>query len=480
MKKLSILVLKSFLGPFFLTFFLILFILLMQFVWKYLDDLIGKGLDWDIIAELLIFQSTNLVSMALPLAILLSSIMTFGNLAENYELVALKSSGLSLFKIMKPLMILMVFISFGAFLFSDYVTPYANLKSKSMLYDIVHQKPLMELKDGVFYSDLEGFSMRVGRKDVETDRMYDVLIYDHRDPANSNGTVIRAKEGVMDKTESGRYMLFYLYDGVSYTEQKGKQKRVNAMPHLASKFDTMLLRMDLSSLQFTETDEDRWTNNIPMQNSSQLRATADSLRIRIDERKANISKYLRKNIYLLSDSLNTDSVYYADIHQLVDSLPLSQQSRVSRVAYNIANNAKTYLYTSDIDIQNRTKYISKHWNEWHRKFTLSFACLLLFFIGAPLGAIIKKGGLGMPVLFSIIFFLIFHITSISGEKMSTTGVLTPLTGMWMSTLILLPFSVFLTYKAAKDSNLFDSTSYKKFWNRLFRRQETDESITTVS
>jgi len=281
MKKLSKLVVKSFLGPFVLTFFLILFILLMQFVWKYLDDLIGKGLEWHVIAELLIFQSTNLVPMALPLAILLSSIMTFGNLAENYELVALKSSGLSLFRIMKPLIVVMIFVSAGAFLFSDYVTPYANLKSKSMLWDIIHQKPLMELKDGVFYSDLDGFSMRVGRKDVETDRMYDVMIYDHRDPKNGNGTVIRAKEGQMDKTESGRYLLFYLYDGVSYNEEKSSQGKDKSAPHLSSQFDEMLLRMDLSSLVFTETDEERWTNNIPMLNSSQLSATADSLKNKV-------------------------------------------------------------------------------------------------------------------------------------------------------------------------------------------------------
>ncbi len=466
MKKLSKLVVKSFLGPFVLTFFLILFLLLMQFVWKYLDDLIGKGLDWDVIAELLIFQSTNLVPMALPLAILLSSIMTFGNLAENYELVALKSSGLSLFKIMKPLIVLMVFISIGAFYFMDYVTPYANLKSKSMLWDIVHQKPMLELKEGVFYSDLDGFSMRVGSKDNETEMLYDVLIYDHRDPKKANGTVIRAKEGKMDKTASGRYLLFYLYDGFSYSEQDSKQSKKQNAPHLRSEFDEMLLRMDLSSLEFQETDEERWTNNIPMQNSSQLSATADSLRQKIIKKRSDMNSYLTKNLIGLNDTLEIQEFKQLSIVDYFDSLQVSQQKRVTKVAYNISNNSSNYLTQVGKDIKNRELYISKHWNEWHRKFTLSFACILLFFIGAPLGAIIKKGGLGLPVLFSIIFFLIFHIASISGEKMATTGVLTSFQGMWLSTGVLLPFSLFLTYKAAKDSMLFDRSSYEKLFNRL--------------
>lgn len=466
MRKLSLLIIKSFLGPFILTFILILFILLMQFVWKYLDDLMGKGLELNIILELLLFQSTNLVQLALPLAILLSSIMTFGNLAENYELVALKSSGLSLLRIMQPLIVLVILISIGAFFFSNRVTPYANLKSRSLLYDVVHQKPMLEVKEGVFYNGLEGYSIRVGRKDTKADMMYDVLIYDHKLKDKGNSTVIRAQSGRMDKTESGRYMLFKLYDGYSYDEQGVGRTVDPRLPHVFSSFKEMVLTLDLSSFEFKESDEEQWTNNIPMQDLSQLSTTADSLSKQVERRKEAISAYLYKNLYITRDSLDTSIQAVADIHTAIDSLSQQEQERLFRISYNMVNNTASYLRSAEDDLKNRKLFINKHWNEWHRKFTLSLACILLFFIGAPLGAIIKKGGLGLPVVFSIVFFLIFHITSITGEKMSNSGSLEPVEGMWLSTAILLPIALFLTYKAANDSALFDYGTYEKLIKRL--------------
>ena len=466
MRKLSKLVITTFLGPFLLTFILILFILLMQFVWKYLDDLMGKGLDMNIIFELLLFQSTNLVQLALPLAVLLSSIMTFGNLAENYELVALKSSGLSLLRIMRPLIVLIFIISIGAFFFSNHVTPYANLKSRSLLYDIVHQKPLLEVKESVFYNGLEGYSIRVGKKDLKADVMYDILIYDHRDAEKGNATVIRAKSGKMDKTLSGRYMLFRLFDGYSYDEQGAVKRSDPSMPFVKSEFKEMVLRLDLSSFEFKESDEEQWTNNIPMQNLSQLSTTADSLTAQVARRKTAIQAYLKKNIYLTRDSLKTDISQVSDLQYAIDSLSQKQKERLYRISYNMVNNSSAYLKTAEEDLNNRRIFINKHWNEWHRKFTLSFACIVLFFIGAPLGAIIKKGGLGLPVVFSIIFFLIFHISSITGEKMSNSGTLEPFEGMWLSTSILTPIAVFLTYKAVNDSALFDRGTYDKLIKRI--------------
>ncbi|NND95403.1 MAG: YjgP/YjgQ family permease [Flavobacteriales bacterium] len=463
MKKLSKLIIKSFLGPFALTFILILFILLMQFVWKYLDDLMGKGLDWTIIAELLIFQSTNLVALALPLSILLSSIMTFGNLAENYELVALKSAGLSLFKIMRPLIILIFLIAIGAFFFSNRVTPFANLKSKSLLHDIVYHKPLMDVKEGVFYNGMAGFSIRINQKDEETDQLKDILIYDHRLPESGNARVIRAKEGEMKKTISGRYLILDLYDGVSYDEQStaATRKKDKSTPHLTTEFDQMELRIDVSGLQFQESDEEKWTNNIPMQDMSQLSTTADSLAAQVQRRMDNLNKYMTKAFHITRDSVVQNNIESKSIYAYLDSLSLENQLRAFRISYNMSNNSKSYLTTAASDMSHRSRFINKHWNEWHRKLTLSFACILLFFIGGPLGAIIKKGGLGLPVVFSIVFFLIFHITSISGEKMVNSGTLEPFQGMWLSSLVLLPFAVFLTYKAANDSQLFDWSAYEK-------------------
>ena len=483
MKKLYKLIIQSFIGPFVLTFVLILFILLMQFVWKYLDDLMGKGLDWQIIVELLVFQSTNLVPLALPLAILLSSIMTLGNLAENYELVALKSSGLSLFKIIRPLVLFIALVSIGAFFFSNHVTPYANLKSKSLLHDIIYHKPLLEVKEGVFYNGMAGFSMRIGKKDTETDRLYDIMIYDHRLPDRGAATVIRAKEGVMGKTISGRYLVLTLFDGVSYDDQTKapKRKKKRETPHLSTTFEEMELRIDVSSLAFNESDEERWTNNIPMQNMEQLSSTADSLAEQIITRTKNVQHYMQKAFFLTRDTVEVETEGQLSIDSYLDTLSLEKQGRAVRVAYNMANNSGSYLLSANKDIDNRKRFIARHWNEWHRKLTLSFACVLLFFIGAPLGAIIKKGGLGLPVVFSIIFFLIFHISSISGEKMVKSGSWEPFQGMWLSTVILLPFALFLTNRAVNDSALFDRSAYEKFFSRFRKKKVTKhEDLTDLS
>ena len=469
MKRLSQLVIRTFIGPFFLTFILILFILLMQFVWKYLDDLMGKGLEWHIVAELLIFQSTNLVPLALPLSILLASIMTFGNLAEHFELVALKSSGNSLLRVMRPLTMLVMLLSVGAFFFSNRVVPYANLKARSLLYDIVQQKPMLELNEGVFYNGMEGFRIRVGEKDKERDLMRDILIYDHRNKAKGNATVIRAKEGRMSKTPSGRFMILELVDGVSYDEQGLDTKRDPSAPHVRSHFARMDMRFDLSSFEFKESDEEKWTNNIPMQDMSQLRTTADSLKVLVNKRKKGIEDYVQKVLTITRDSLTIDSIPVCDVGYELSAMDDGSRNRVFKVAYNMANNTQSYLKSAQKDLVNRRNFVNRHWNEWHRKLTLSAACLVLFFIGAPLGGIIKKGGLGMPVLFSILFFLIFHVSSITGEKMAKTGALDPWEGMWLSTGILLPIALLLTYRANTDTSSELGSGIRRIWGRMLRR-----------
>jgi lipopolysaccharide export system permease protein len=240
-----------------------------------------------------------------------------------------------------------------------------------------------------------------------------------------------------------------------------------------SEFKEMFLRIDLSSFDFKESDEEQWTNNIPMQNLSQLSTTADSLTAQVERRKGAIHSYLQKNLFVTRDSLKKDIVLKTDVHSSIDSLSQKQKERLYRISYNMVNNSSAYLKTAEEDLNNRRIFINKHWNEWHRKFTLSFACIVLFFIGAPLGAIIKKGGLGLPVVFSIIFFLIFHISSITGEKMSNSGSLEPFEGMWLSTSILTPIAVFLTYKAANDSALFDRGTYEKLIKRMLSLPKRD-------
>jgi lipopolysaccharide export system permease protein len=440
-----------------------MFILLMQFVWKYLDDFMGKGLEYGVIAELLVYASANLVSLALPLAVLLSSIMTFGGLAEHYELVAMKSSGLSLFKIMRPLIVFIVLLSLGAFYFNNQLSPKANLKFKSLLWDVTHTKPSLELKPGVFYNGIEGYSIRISDKDKEGNMLYDVLIYQHDPKKPGNKHVIRAEKGEMLKSKDGRYLSLYLYNGVSYDELGNE--RDDSHPFIKSEFEEDEIIMDLSSFDLQRTDEDLWKNHMKMLSMGQLRVAIDSLEEQRVKRKSDFKSYLNRTIAIVDDStktLNNDTSRYVSFADL----DASEKRRVVNVAINMTRNAKNYMERTESEMDNREQYIDKHRIEWHRKLTLSFACFVLFFIGAPLGAIIKKGGLGLPVIFSVIFFLIFHISSIAGEKMVKSDVLNPLNGMWLSSMVLTPIAIFLTYKAAKDAALFDRDTYIKFGNRI--------------
>jgi lipopolysaccharide export system permease protein len=447
-----------------MTFFIVMFILLMQFVWTYIDDFVGKGLEWYVIAELLIYASANLVTLALPLAVLLSSIMTFGGLAEHYELVAMKSSGLSLIRIMLPLIVFTGLLSLGAFYFSNTISPHATLKFKSLLWDVRKKKPTLDLREDVFYNGLEGYSIRVNEKEEETGILKDLIIYRHDQSEPGNRHVIRAKEGRMLKSENGRYLTLELKDGVSYDEA-GNRRREDDMPHISSEFEKDLILLDLSAFDLQRTDEDLWKNHMKMLSLEQLEVAIDSLEKQKNSRQEDFLNYMDRSVSI-SDSMDVEARPEEIGAASFDSLEVLEQRRVVNVAINMTRNAKNYMNRTKEEMKGRVEYIDKHKIEWHRKLTLSIACLLLFFIGAPLGAIIKKGGLGLPVIFSVIFFLIWHISSISGEKMVESGVLTAAQGMWMSSLILLPIALFLTYKAAKDAALFDRDTYSKFMDRL--------------
>jgi len=446
-----------------------MFILLMQFIWKYIDDFMGKGLDYLVIAELLVYASANLVSLALPLAVLLSSIMTFGNLAEHYEWVSMKSSGLSLFKIMRPLIVFIFLLAGGAFYFNNVLSPRATLKFKSLLWDVTHTKPSLELKKGVFYNGIDGYSIRVEDKDPDRNYIYDVLIYQHEAQNPGNKRVIRAKEGQMVKSADDRYLTLKLFDGVSYDEM-GTEYR-SSHPEIKSKFKEDEIIMDLSGFDIQRTDEDLWKSHMKMMSMKQLTYSIDSLELTRNKRKADFEQYMA-GVLSLNDTSSTFKK--KSEAESFNDMPIMEQRRVINVAMNMTRNSKNYMNRIHKEMENRTEYINKHKVEWHRKLTLSFAVIILFFIGAPLGAIIKKGGLGLPVVFSVIFFLIFHITSMSGEKMVDSGVMTPFTGMWFSSMVLLPIAVFLTYKAAKDAALFDRDTYIRFFNRIsnvFKKQE---------
>lgn len=454
-----------------------LFILEMQFIWKYVDDFMGKGLEWYIIAELLFYVSANLVTMALPLAVLLSSIMTFGNLAENYELVAMKASGLSLAKIMRPMIITIFIIAIAAFYFSNNISPIANHKFRALLWDVTKQRPAVELNDGVFFTGIEGFSIRVKKNNKSTGELTDVLIYDHSDAFNGNRKVIRAASGSMKKTADEKYLILTLFDGYSYDEivekkNKGKADKDAYKPHLKNEFKKDVIRIDLSGLSFSRTNEGLFKGHYSMLTLGQLKLYEDSLNLNLSDRFQDYQAYIDRSIFIQRDTtiteINVDSV---SSETSFNQARATYKRELIEGAMNSVRNAKNYIKRTQEILQAKERNLHKYQVEWHRKFTLSFACIVLFFIGAPLGAIIRKGGFGLPVVFSIVFFLVYHIISISAEKMAVQGVLTPFQGMWASAFILTPIGVFLTYKAATDSALMDVSAYTNWIKRIFSKSK---------
>lgn len=455
MKTLDKLVLKAFLAPFFGTFFTMLFVLLMQSVWKYIDDLIGKGLEWTVVVELAFYSIPTLVPLALPLALLLSSLMTFGKLGENYELTALKSSGISLYKIMQPLFVTVSIIAIAAFFFSNHVIPYSNMKFKTLLYDIMNKKLALNMREGVFFNDIEGYSIKVNHKNEDGKTLEDLLIYDHSEKMG-NTKVIKAKSGEMYTSTNDRYLYLELFDGFSYeeVEPKNPKKRIN-LPFARSSFKEQKIRFDMASFQLERSDEERYSNAAQFMNLRQLNSNSDSLETTISKRlDVYNQKLLSYYNFNKKDSLSKDTVVYfsEDFKQLTKY----KRDRLLKATANLVRSSKSYTYNTQRELKYKNKRLKKTHVEWHRKFSLAFACIVLFLIGAPLGAIIRKGGMGMPVLVSIIFFLIYHISSITGEKSAMQGVLDISQGMWLSSFILTPLGLFFCYKAANDSTLINT------------------------
>lgn len=467
MKKLTLLVLRSFAGPLLLTFLISLFVLLMQFLWKYIDDLVGKGLDWIIIGKLMIYVSVTLVPLALPLAILLSSIMTFGNMAEHFEITACKSAGMSLQRIMRPLIITAVLICATAFYFSNVVLPLANLKMNALLYDVRQQKPALYIKEGVFYNGIDGYSIKIGQKDSDGKTLHNIMIYDHREN-RGNTNLIMATTGSMVMSEDERFLILTLNNGTSY-EEKASSPGKNNKPLMRSEFEQQVVRFDLSSFKMTRTNEQLFKDNYQMLNLKQLSLAADSIREKLDAKKSDLYHRATINFALVPDSLNMlkkqPELHLAE-DKLIFHFPADKREMIMNSALLSARNIKSITDDLIDDIDGKARVLAKHRIEWHRKFTLSFACLILFFIGAPLGAIIRKGGLGLPVVVSIILFVTYHVISISAEKFAREGVLSPFEGMWMSSIVLLPVGIFLTYKATTDSSIFDRDAYIRFFKRF--------------
>ena len=450
----------------------------MFFLFKYVDDLIGKGFEWYVIAELMMYASASNVAMALPLAILLSSIMTFGSLGENYELVAIKSAGVSLRKAMQPLFVLIFCLALASFFFSDYMLPKANLKYGSLLWDVRNKKLSFLIKPGVFNNSIPGYSMRVERKGQgAVDSIYGVMIYDH---SSGNGIpqIIMAEKGKMSKTADGDYLVLNLVNGVRYQEGASNSGTYNPRQSLTRmRFKQTEVKFDFSSFKdMTRTQEENFKNNAPMLNRRELLQRKDSLSKGLDSigkvLETNSNYYFKQNNYVKGYT-KVKAPAKTIKGSILNYIPKDQRLSAMQIATEQIESIKVNMKTQMPDYEFGTKEVLKAGIEYQRKYTLAVSCLLLFFIGAPLGAIIRKGGLGLPVVIAVIFFLIYHIISTVAEKAAKEGSLDPIVGMWMAVIILTPLGAFLTYKATVDSALFDIDYYKQIILRLFKKKNHD-------
>jgi len=450
-----------------------MFFLVMQFLWKYVDDLMGKGLEWYVIAELLFYASANLVPMALPMAILLSSIMTFGNLGESNELTAMKSAGLSLTKIMRPLTTFIVILSIGAFFFSNYTWPVANLRFRALINDIQQQKPTLTLNAGVFYNDIPDFSIFVKEKNNSDESFKNIWIFDQTHPNPFNKRDLYADEGQLMKTDNGDHLYFHLFDGKIYQELDRSNVKNSKWPFMKMKFREGTIHFDMQAFKLQRTDVDVFRSHFEMMNMEQLETAEDSLRAHLEERRNDFSVFIANHFMVfrpLQVKQKDSSKISATAYQWKK---LSDKEKKNSIGYALqkARDIQQVYTGVKEEVRGRMEYINKHRIEWHRKLTLSFACVILFFIGVPLGAIIRKGGLGAPLVASVLLFILFYIISISGEKMAKSEVIDPFTGMWLSTFILAPVSILLTWSGNRDSKLFAREFYISKWRALSRKRK---------
>lgn len=458
MKKLYKLILKSFLGSFFFTFFIVIFVLLMQWLWVYVDDLVGKGLSFKIILELFFHASITFVPMALPLAILLASIMSFGDLGEHYELVAIKASGISVWKAMKPLFVFSIILSGLAFVFSNSINPVATLKFKTLLFDVRKQKLAFDIKEGIFYKDIEDYVIYVDKKGEDGSTIYGVKIYDHTD-RDGNNKIIVADSGVMSLSPNQRSIIFTLYNGNNYTEDNSdKQNYKYNRPFERMSFREEQIKFSLASFDLTRSNEDMFKSYQAMMNIHQLSTALDSLQRQYGAKQEDfcngferrLANYENGKLRTENGELSAFSSQFSALEwPLMEHLDPKVRSKVLEMATGASRNAKDNVAFHKQDFDAQRLNINRHKKEWHKKFTLSFACIIFFLIGAPLGAIIRKGGLGLPVVVSVLFFVIYYIISTVAERTAEYGDLNMFLGVWLSSLIILPIGLFLTFKATK-------------------------------
>ena len=465
MKKIHLLVLKAYLGPLVATFFIVQFVLMMNFVWRYIDELTGKGLEVSTIAELLACATANMIPLGLPLAMLLSAIMAMGNLGENFELLAMKSAGMSLPRILKPLIILVTFIAIGGFFISNNLVPYANKRMYEILYDIREQRQDMEFQDGMFFNGLPDMSIRVGHQEKESKILRDIIIFDTR-ATNGDMTTTIADSGYIYLSDDKSFLYVTLYNGDTYEHSRNMRwYDNNTLRHHS--FEIQEGTFPISKVGATSDMSKKFTES-KTRNMTGLQELSDSLQRMIDESQAATYAPLFKERIFPRDSsiLGGDSIRYdksdfvaINFYDSISNLSIRQRAKVFSQANSSARMSRgAYSFDEQSSKVAITQFYRSE-NEWHRMLTMPISILVFFLIGAPLGAIIRKGGLGTPIVISVIFFVFYYIISVSGEKMSSEGTWAALYGMWLPIATLTPIAIYLTRQATNDSSLLDTDWY---------------------
>ena len=479
-KKIHSYIIKNFLRVFSLTFGGSLFVLLLQFLFQYVDALVGKGIETIVFAKLLFYASLTLIPLALPLSILLGSLITFGNLGERLELLSMKAAGISLWKIMRPLIILVTCISIAGFYFSNNILPKTQVKMWTLMFSIREKTPELDIPEGAFYNQIPGRNIYVQKKDQKHNLLKGIVIYDFSN-GFSNTSIIAADSGKIRFSEDKNFLLLTLYQGETFENLKTKSANTDAgnkrvIPYRRETFRQKEILIDFNA-NFNLLSSDFLKNQYVSKNAAELQESIDSLTIKMNNQKMKYSSDFLRVKYFNSYngsgpafSIN-DSVKVADfnIDSKFYSLKQPEMQQTTNIALNRANIIKNDLSFNESIVDAQEFEIRRHGIEWYKKFTLSFACIIFFFVGAPLGAIIRKGGMGLPVVISTILFIIYYIFENTGYKMAREGVWPVGLGMWLSSMVLLPLGVFLTYKAVTDSVIMSTDVYIKTFQKIFKK-----------
>ncbi len=506
-KKIDKLLLKEFIPPFVVAFSIAQLVLMMQFLWLYIDDIAGKGVGIFLLAEMIYYMGLSLIPMSLPIAVLLASVMVFGSLAEKYELASLKTAGIPLMRTMRSSMGLAALVALSSFLCSNYVIPYSNLKFRSRLYDIKKQKPALYLESGVFNDDFQGYSIRIGRKSADNRQIGDIMIDDDASNNRNQLNVIRAKDGEMYITPDDKFFVMQMRDGNQYQKVESAQRR-NRYPFIRTRFGEWTKVFDLSEFDLDRTDEDLFKSYHAMLNTHQLKHAIDSIHLQIDELAEKVRKDARDKLYYLhhqpgdekvdslkpvdgSDSLRSRSdltpleikksrhvVYTVEQpflsalkpgESLANSFAVTKRVDLLSKARNIARSSKNLAYEYQQRMLIQEEKLQRHTYQLHSKYGFAMVCFIFLFIGAPMGAIVRKGGFGYPLLIAIVFFMVFVILTKLCEKLSKGYALDPIAAAWLPCAILFPIGLFLTIKAMNDSKMLNIdrlvVAFSKFLNK---------------